>query len=38
VISKNFQPGMKRLRDAGFRVESLAQVKKMDENLIEFED
>ena len=38
VISKNFQPGMKRLRDAGYHVESLAQVKKMGENMIEFED
>lgn len=38
VISKNFQPGMKRLRDAGYRVESLAPVSHMDENVIEFED
>ena len=38
VISKNFQPGMNRLREAGYRVESLAQVSKMGENLIEFED
>ncbi|MBQ2433987.1 MAG: xanthine phosphoribosyltransferase, partial [Clostridia bacterium] len=27
VISKNFQPGMDRLREAGYRVESLAQVR-----------
>ena len=38
VISKNFQPGMKRLKDAGYRVESLAPVSRMDENVIEFED
>lgn len=38
VISKNFQPGMKRLLDAGYRVESLAQVARMGENEIEFED
>ena len=38
VISKNFQPGIQRLRDAGYRVESLAQVKNMDENFIEFEN
>ena len=38
VISKNFQPGIQRLRDAGYRVESLAQVSKMGENVIEFED
>ncbi|MBQ3169100.1 MAG: xanthine phosphoribosyltransferase [Clostridia bacterium] len=38
VISKNFQPGMKRLRDAGYHVESLAQVSRMDENVVEFED
>lgn len=38
VISKNFQPGMDRLREAGYHVESLAQVKYMAENAIEFED
>ena len=38
VISKNFQPGIRRLREAGYRVESLAQVSKMGENVIEFED
>ena len=38
VISKNFQPGMDRLREAGYRVESLAQVRSMSENMIEFED
>jgi len=38
VISKNFQPGIDRLREAGYRVESLAQVSFMDENVIEFED
>lgn len=38
VISKNFQPGIRRLHEAGYRVESLAQVSKMGENVIEFED
>lgn len=37
VISKNFQPGMDRLRRAGYRVESLAQIAAMDENVVEFE-
>lgn len=36
VIGKCFQPGLKRLRDAGYRVEVLAPVKKMSENNIEF--
>ena len=36
VIGKCFQPGLKKLRDAGFRVEVLAPVKKMSENIIEF--
>lgn len=36
VIGKCFQPGLKKLRDAGFRVEVLAPVKKMAENIIEF--
>ncbi len=37
VIAKAFQPGMRKLRDAGYRVEALAPVKKMAENKIEFE-
>ena len=36
VITKAFQPGLKKLREAGYRVESLAPVKRMGENLIEF--
>ena len=36
VITKAFQPGLKNLRAAGYRVESLASVKRMGENLIEF--
>lgn len=36
VIAKAFQPGLKRLRAAGFRVEVLAPVIRMGENLIEF--
>ena len=37
VISKAFQPGMRKLRDAGYRVEALAPVSRMAENVIEFE-
>ncbi len=37
VIAKAFQPGMQKLREAGYRVEALAPVSKMAENLIEFE-
>ena len=36
VIAKAFQPGMKKLRAAGYRVEALAPVLKMNENCIEF--
>ena len=36
VIAKAFQPGLKKLRAAGFRVEVLAPVIRMGENLIEF--
>lgn len=38
VIAKTFQPGLQKLRDAGYRVEVLASVRRMGENLIEFED
>ena len=37
VIAKAFQPGMRRLREAGYRVEALAAVSRMAEGLIEFE-
>ncbi len=37
VIAKAFQPGMRRLREAGYRVEALAPVSRMAENVIEFE-
>ena len=37
VIAKAFQPGMQKLRDAGYRVEALAAVSRMAENYIEFE-
>lgn len=37
VIAKAFQPGLGRLREAGYRVEALAPVSRMAENLIEFE-
>ena len=36
VIAKAFQPGLKRLREAGYRVEVLAPVIRMSENSIEF--
>lgn len=36
VIAKAFQPGMKKLRAAGYRVEALAPVRRMDKNIIEF--
>ena len=36
VIAKAFQPGMKKLRAAGYRVEALAPVKRMGEGFIEF--
>ena len=38
VIAKAFQPGLKKLREAGYRVEVLASVRSMGENRIEFED
>ena len=37
VIAKTFQPGLKKLTEAGYRVEILAPVKRMAENLIEFD-
>ena len=36
VIAKSFQPGMDKLRAAGYRVEALAPVKAMREGVIEF--
>lgn len=36
VIAKAFQPGLKRLREAGYRVEALAPVIRMNQNMIEF--
>ena len=38
MIAKAFQPGLKRLREAGYRVEVLAPVIRMAENMIEFGD
>ena len=37
VIAKAFQPGMHKLREAGYRVEALAPVSRMGEGFIEFE-
>ena len=36
VIEKSFQPGRKLLEDRGYEVYSLARVKKLDKDLIEF--
>ena len=36
VIAKAFQPGLKKLRNMGYRVEALAPVSRMAEGLIEF--
>ena len=38
VIAKSFQPGMGKLRAAGYRVEALASVSRLGEGVIEFED
>ncbi|MBQ6372993.1 MAG: xanthine phosphoribosyltransferase [Clostridia bacterium] len=38
VIAKAFQPGMQKLRDAGYRVEALAPVSRMADGLIEFDE
>lgn len=38
VIEKSFQPGGKELRDRGIRVESLARIKSLTDNQIEFEE
>ena len=37
VIAKAFQPGMEKLRAAGYRVEALASVSRMADGVIEFE-
>ena len=36
VIAKAFQPGLNRLRAAGYRAEALSPVKRIGENIIEF--
>ncbi|MBR4235250.1 MAG: xanthine phosphoribosyltransferase [Clostridia bacterium] len=36
VISKNFQPGLKRLRESGYRVEALAEIEEMGEGYVRF--
>ena len=36
VIEKSFQPGAKELRDRGVRLESLARIKSLKDNQIEF--
>ena len=38
VICKAFQPGLARLREAGYRVEPLAEITRMGEGVIEFAD
>lgn len=37
VIAKAFQPGIRKLRETGHRVEALAPVIRMDKDIIEFE-
>ena len=37
VIAKTFQPGLGKLREAGYAVEALAPVRRMAENVIEFD-
>lgn len=36
IIEKSFQPGAKELRDRGIRLESLARIKSLKDNQIEF--
>lgn len=36
AIEKSFQSGGKKLREAGLRVESMAQIESMDSNIIKF--
>ena len=36
VISKNFQPGMKKLADAGYKVRSLAEIEAMGDGFVKF--
>lgn len=36
VIEKTYQPGLERIREMGYRVESLARIKHMEEGVIEF--
>ena len=38
VIAKAFQPGMRKLREAGYRVEALAAIRRLGEGIIEFEE
>lgn len=38
AVSKSYQPGEKRIKDMGIRVESLASIKSMHDGLIEFVD
>jgi len=38
AVEKGFQPGGKRLRDAGYNLKSLAIIDKLDQNEIKFRD
>mgnify|MGYP003303375240 CR=1 FL=1 len=38
VVCKTYQPGLKRIKDMGYPVECLANVKAMTDTTIEFED
>ena len=38
VIAKTFQNGLEKLENAGYKVEVLAKIKRLDEGIIEFEE
>lgn len=38
VVCKAYQPGLKRLKDMGIRVECLAKIKSLNNDTVEFED
>lgn len=38
VVCKSYQPGLKRIQDMGIRVECLAKIKSLDNDIVEFEE
>ena len=38
VVCKAYQPGLKRIKDMGIKVECLSKIKSLDNNSIEFEE